>query len=246
MSFADETELSAFLGRDHLLPAVTSEAVARALNGFALQLLPGRDMGWLAMAVRRALAISLRNKSDGPDRTSNAEIRAELDRLSSMLQSTWQQLYECDHAVDDRLWTVAWRRWDGEGGNVREPQEYRRYKAAVTEIDWLSRFLRLAAKETPSTRGPWRDKERKWIRIQRGQYLAPIFEAAFGQPVTANNYGNDARHKALTPFMDFYARMVTLAFGAREKSNLAEVVKAACREHRRQPAQFAEGVIPGL
>jgi hypothetical protein len=82
--------------------------------------------------------------------------------------------------------------------------------------------------------------------VERGQHLARIYEAAFGKLVTANNYPNDARHKAPTPFMDFYSRMVTLAFGGRETSNLAEVVKAACQLHREDPAQFAEGIIPGL
>ena len=82
--------------------------------------------------------------------------------------------------------------------------------------------------------------------MERAQYLAPIYEAAFGQPVSANNFPTDARIKAQTPFMDFYGRMVTLAFGARETANLTEVVKAACRLHRQHPAEFAEGIIPGL
>ena len=122
----------------------------------------------------------------------------------------------------------------------------RRFKAAVAELDWLVSFTREAATTTPTQRGPWRQSERKRLRVERGQYLAPIFEAAFGQPVSANNFPNDARHKAPTPFMDFYSRMVTLAFGARGTSNLSEVVKAACQLHRQHPAQFAEGIIPGL
>ena len=122
----------------------------------------------------------------------------------------------------------------------------RGFKAAVAELDWLAGYLRAAAKTTASQRGPWRQSEQKRLRVERGQYLAPIFEAAFGQPVSANNFPNDSRHKAPTPFMDFYSRMVTLALGARETSNLAEVVKAACQLHRQHPARFAEGVIPGL
>lgn len=253
MSFADEEEFAAFIGKDDLLPMVTRDAVASALEGFAIPLSPGRNMDWLAMAVRRSLAISMPNISDGPERTSNADIRAELERLAALAGATWLELFQCDDAADSRLWDDAWHHWDGEGGRdvgngmvMGEPSDYRRFKAAVAELDWLAGFMQRAAKATESQRGPWRQSEEKRLRVERGQYLAPIFEAAFGQPVSANNYPNDARHKAPTPFMDFYSRMVTLAFSARKTSNLAEVVKAACQLHRRHPAQFAEGMIPGL
>ena len=134
----------------------------------------------------------------------------------------------------------------GDGIVMGEPSDYRRFKAAVAELDWLASFMRDAAKATPSQRGPWRQSEGKRLRVERGQYLAPIFEAAFGQPVSANNFPTDARIKAQTPFMDFYGRMVTLAFDAHETANLTEVVKAACQLHREHPAEFAEGIIPGL
>lgn len=254
MSFADDEEFAAFIGMDHSLPQVTRDTVTSALEGFALSLLSGRDFGWLAMAVRRSLAITMRNVSDGPERTSNADIRAELERLAGLAGSTWVELFECDHAADSRLWDHAWRhRGDGEGGAAigdgivfGAPSHYRRFKAAVSELDWLAGFMRDAAKATESQRGPWRQSEEKRLRIERGQCMATIFEAAFGQPVSANNFPNDARHKAPTAFMDFYQRMVNLAFDARETVNLAEVVKAACQLHRQNPASFDESIIPGL
>lgn len=82
MSFADEAELAAFFGRDHMLPAVTQDAVASALANFCLPLSPGRDMAWLAMAVRRSMAISLPNARESTERASNAEIRDGLTRHS--------------------------------------------------------------------------------------------------------------------------------------------------------------------
>ncbi len=232
--------------RGYSLNKVTRDALAKTLEGFALTLEPGRDLDWLAMAVRRALSISMREESDGPQRTSNTDIRKELERLAELAGSTWRELFECKHSVDYRLWTIAWRHWDGEDGNVSEPADYRRFKAAVGELDWLTRFLRQAARETESPRGSWRSKERKWLRIERGQFLAPIFEAAFGQPVSANNFPNDARHKAPTAFMDFYQRMVALAFGEQATADLSGVLKAACQLHRKHPLQFDEGIIPGL
>lgn len=253
MSFADEEEFAAFLGRDDWLKQVSDEAVSNALDGFPLTLSEGRDMAWLAMAVRRALALSMRHIEDGPERTSNADIRAELERLAALAGSTWLELFQCDHAADSRLWDHGWHHWDGEGGKdvgngmvMGEPSDYLRFKAAIAELDWLASFMRDAAKATPSQRGPWRQSEEKRLRVERGQYLAPIYEAAFGQPVSANNFPTDARIRAQTPFMDFYGRMVTLAFGARETANLTEVVKAACQLHRQHPAEFAEGIIPGL
>lgn len=253
MSFADDAEFAAFIGRDHMLSAVTEETVASALAGFALPLSPGRNMEWLAMAVRRSLALSVPNISDGPKRTSNADIRGELEQLAALVGSTWLELFQCDDAAESRLWQHAWHRWDGEGGTdsgdgmvMGEPSDYRRFKAAVAELDWLASFMREAAKTTESQRGPWRQSEEKRLRVQRGQYLAPIYEAAFGQPVSANNFPTDARIKAQTPFMDFYGRMVTLAIGPRETLNLTEVVRAACQLHRQQSAEFGAGIIPGL
>lgn len=253
MSFADDDEFSAFIGRDNMLPAITPEAVTRALADFALPLMPDRNVEWLAMAVRRSLAISMPSLSDHPKRTANTAIRRELERLAGLSASTWLELWKCTDEADSRLWAHAWHTWNGEGGAdigdgiiIGEPTDYRRFKAALAELDWLAAFLQQAARTTTSQRGPWRQSEERQLRMRRGQYLAPIFEAAFGQPVSANNHPNDARHKAPTPFMDFYARVVTLAFGARETSNLADVVKAACQLHRQHPAQFAEGIIPGL
>ena len=162
MSFADEAEFEAFMGRDHMLPAITPEAVANGLDGFAFVLLPDKNMDWLAMAVRRALAITIPNISDGPDRTSNADIRAELERLAGLAGSTWEKLFTCDQAADTHLWEFSFRHWEGDGGTpignglvMSEPSDYKRFKAAVAELDWLSGFLRQAARAVESQRGHW-------------------------------------------------------------------------------------------
>lgn len=230
---------------DHRLLTVTRETVARALEGFPIPLLPDRDMDWLTMAVRRALAIAKRDKRRGPERTSNADIRADLERLAELAGQTWLKLVECDLATDDRIHTIAWRHWDGEGGNVSEPQEYRRYRAALVELEWLAGFLHKAAMETESPKGSWRAKERRWLRIERGRNLAPIFEAAYGKLVSANNWPSDKEHEA-SAFMDFYQRLVALAFGENVTPDLSGVLKEVCQRHRQDPVQFDEGVIPGL
>ena len=252
MSFADEAEFEAFMGRDHMLPAITPEAVANGLDGFAFVLLPDKNMDWLAMVVRRALAITIPNISDGPDRTSNADIRAELERLAGLAGSTWEKLSTCDQAADTHLWEFSFRHWEGDGGTpignglvMGEPSDYKRFKAAVAELDWLSGFLRQAARAVESQRGPWTESEKKRLRTKRGQYLAPIFEAGFGQPVSANNWPSGT-HKNPSAFMDFYQRMVALAFNERATPNISGVLKEACKLHKRHPVQYAEGSIPGL
>ena len=249
---AREDDMDRFFARDQYLPDVTPQAVRSAMAGFALSLSTGRDVDWLAMAVRRSLAISLPNISDGPKRTSNADIRGELERLAALAGSTWLELFQCDHAADSRLWDHASHHWDGEDGAdigddmvMGEPPDYRRFKAAVAELDWLASFMREAARATESQRGPWRQSEEKRLRVQRGQYLAPVFEAAFGQAVSANNWPSGT-HREPSAFMDFYQRMVALAFGEQATPDISGVLKAACQLHRQHPAQFAEGVIPGL
>lgn len=253
MSFDDETEFDAFLHKDNYLPQVSPEAVAKALEGCLFELKDGRDSVWLAMATRRALAITMRHISDSPERASNSEIRDELERLANLAGSTWEDLFQCNHAVDSCLWSFAWSHWDGEGGTdigdgmvMGEPSDYRRFKTAVAELDWMAGFMRQAAKATESQRGPWRNAEQKRLRIERGQYLAPVFEAAFGQPVSANNWPSGAQHKSPTPFMDYYQHMVAIAFDENVTPDLPGVLKAACKQHREHPVQFADDVIPGL
>ena len=162
MSFADDAEFDAFMGRDHLLPGMTPEAVAKALEGYALAILPDKDLDWLAMAVRRALGFTIPNISDGPNRTSNSEIRAELERLAGLAGSTWERLFTCDPAADRHLWEFALQNWEGEEGTdignglaIGEPSDYKRFKSAVAELDWLSGFFRQAARSVESQLGPW-------------------------------------------------------------------------------------------
>lgn len=249
MSFADEEELRAFIHRDHVLPWVTPEAVALALDGFSLQLSSSRTIDWLAMAVRRALGNTARRTGDGPRRPSNSEIRAELTRLAEAVQAAWGKVFDRSEASDSRLWDHAFRHWEGVNALATSDDPgfaYNRFRTALADLDWMSGFLRAAAQETEPQRGAWRRAEERRIRVERGQYLAPVFEATFGEAVTANNWPSDARHSAPTPFMDFYQRMVALAFAEQATPDLSGILKAASRLHRNEPVEFVQGAIPGL
>lgn len=252
MSFADEDEFNSFIYRDHLLPHVTSDAVAKALTGFELDLRPGKDWAWLAIAVRRSLALTMRHVSDSPERTSDADVRGHLEDLSDVAGSAWLRLFECEDEAESRLFAFAFSRWDGRGGTdaggglvIGEPPEFQRYKAAIAELDWLAGFMRDAAKAIDVPRKQWRGPERKALNMQRGQCLAPIFEAAFGRQPTTNNWPSGS-HMKPSAFMEFYQRMVALAFGDRSTPNISAVLKAACRRHRAAPVQFADDMISGL
>lgn len=253
MSFPSDEDLADIFSLDDLLPNISTESVAEALNGFSIPLIATKDFEWLATAIRRSLAITIREERNGPDRPSNVEIRSDLQRLATMSESTWLELTRCSGAAEARLWDYAWHTWDGDGGTdvgegiiIGPPSDTKRFENAVRELEWLASFMRMAAGATHVPRGPWRDVERKRLRQERAQYLAVIFEAAFARKVSSNNFPHDSRHAAPTPFMEFYRRIITLAFDAHETSNLPDVVKAACREHRVFPAQFGEGIIPGL
>jgi len=248
MTFSDDAEFAAFIGRDHMLPTVTGEAVGRALAGFTLPLSPGKEMDWLAMAVRRSLAISIPDTSDGPERPSNAEFRDELLSLAEQASATWIAIFQRSAEADSRLWDEAFRRWEGCNALALgdDPDfEYNRFRAALTELEWLSSFLGNAVKGTEQQKPNWRAAERKRIRVHRGLYLARVFEAAFGTAVSANNWPSGA-HRTPSAFMDFYQRMVALAFGEHCTPDISGVLKAVCRLHRQYPAEFAEGIIPGL
>lgn len=241
-------DASTFLGLDQHHPEITPKAIAAALTGFAVPMATDKDMEWLALAVRRSLAISGLGASEGPYRTSNAEIRAELERLAKSVNSVWLNLYERSPEAENALWFHAARSWSGDLFEAAKDLSFgpTRMQKVIDELGWLADFVQSTASAIESQRGPWRQTEEKQIRVMRAQYLAPVYEAAFGKPVSANNFPTDARIKKQTPFMDFYERIVTMAFGPRETANLTEVVKASCQLHRRQPVRFSPGIIPDL
>lgn len=234
---------------DLKLTQVSTEAVAEALTGFNLPLASGKDLSWLAMAVRRSLGIAIMFQRP---MESSSEIRTELRRLAGLAETTWMELFRYRVDIDRQLTRFAYLRDYDENlqsldnDSWRAPKEYSRYNTAIAELNWLGQFLRSAADATRSQAGPWRQSEERRRRIERGHFLALVFESAYGVAVSANNFPNDPRHNLPTAFMDFYQRMVKLAFGENVTPDLSGVLKASCQLHRNNPVQLAEGVIPNL
>lgn len=230
-----EGEMDRFFARDHMLPHVTAEAISEALQGFQSQC--SFSMDWLATAVRRALAITIRHVSDGPERQSNRKTKADLKKLASRAGKLWLAIQQRSDATDSAAWDFAWRHssLEGEttidGMTIGSPSDYRRFSEALQQLDWLSSYLGDAAASIKTQAPRWPEAEARQIRIERAEYLAPIYKTAFGLA-------------ELTGFGDFYQRMVALAFSEGDIPDFEALISEARRRHSTTPATFAEGVIP--
>lgn len=218
------------------LPHVTVEAVQGTMVGFELSLAPNRDWEWLTHAVRRSISVIDRQAS-----ASNADVRRELQKLSSLAGETWAKLFAQSGDADDWLWRFALRRsieheaaGAPDGALIGDPEDYRVFKAAVHDLDWLAGFLRDAARAVPDQEKKWRSTEQRERRVQRGQALAPVFVSAFGRPITTNNWPS-GKEPNKSPFMDFYQRIVSIAFGEHATPDISGVLKEAHRRHNRDP-----------
>lgn len=249
MSFADDDELASFIGGDHLLPMITARALGQALDGFAVPLRSGIDLSWLAKVTRRALVSTLRYTLDGPDRPRNADIREELKELAELARATSLALWDQSAAANGELFRHAFANWDHSNGvhAAADPDfAYNRIFRAARELEWVSTFLAQAAEAVKSQPPNWRGKAIRDLRTFRGYVLAAIYEEAFGQAITVNNWPTDPRHNAPTPFMDFYRRVMEIAFGEQATPNLSKVLKDARRHHRSNPIALAEWHALGL
>jgi hypothetical protein len=225
-----ESEMDRFFHRDQMLPKVTAEAVADALHGFPLQC--RYSMDWLATAVRRALAITIRAAGDRPDRQSNRKTKKELETLASRAAKAWLSIQERSYSADSALFDFAFRNWHGEGALSDDDQsDWASLTAALAHLDWLSLFLRDASKAIEKQKPRWPEAEARQIRIERAEYLAPIYKTAFGLD-------------ELIRFADFYQLMVALAFDEGDIPDLEALMSEARRRHSQTPATFVEGVIP--
>ena len=249
----DYARLGAHLDAEPSLQHVSVEAVTKILNELTVPLRAEREADWLAMAIRRALALGLPNFRNHPERAANADTKDELKRLAGLIESVRGQILARSDEADDRLWNHGWLYWarheatnDEADLKVSRPPSYVRFEGAILELDWLTNFLNSAAMEIEPQNGPWRSAEYRKLRVQFALNLAPIFEAAFGRSVTANNFPNDPRHPDPTPFMDFYQRVVSLAFGEQVTPDLSGVIKEARKRHKKYPVRYPKDFLPGL
>jgi hypothetical protein len=245
----DEGKMTHLMALDLMLPHVTAATVTDALSAFPIQLKCNVTNAWLTVAVRRSLAMTIRGKSDNPYRTSNSQIKAELNRLSKKSEGLWLEMFQMSQAANNKLRQLSFQKWPNQSAFsiLDDPQfDLNRLKKCVAELDWAARYLRESAQVIEVQSPNWKRGEEYEIRVDRGYFLAPVYEAAYGQSIRVNNWPSDYRHRAPTHFMQFYQKMVDLAFGDKAVANLSQVLKEARKKHRHSPVEFHDGIIPSL
>jgi len=254
----DDEELAAFIGRDDWLPMITDSAVSKVASGLNLKLSPGKNWKWVAMIIRRALAMTIPHPNEGPNRPTNAEVRDEILRRARLIQKSWKDLvsYESNNGLDDNvdslIFAYSAHHWTDEKAFAIEsgtPPLFSRYRRALAEMDWLGGYLERISKSVKRQSGPWKQSKERSLRLERAELLAEIFHSAFGTRPTANNWapgGGDARHVNPTPFMSFYQAIVSIAFNEHSTPNLSEILKIACYRHREKRPELNERIFPGL
>jgi hypothetical protein len=185
-----------------------------------------------AAEVRRALSQTIPPESLDPSRVSNVEIQNKLLELSRIAKELDSEISNLDPHSDTRLKNAAFR---NSGLNnfigfiFSRNNEYYKFHKAAFQLSFLASFLRSASENVEPQAHKWQQSEIRRLRIWRGTALIPIFEGAFCQKITLNGWPSDSRARAPTPFMDFYQRMVKLAFGEATTADLSSVLKEAKR-----------------
>jgi len=224
---------------------LTEPVIAQALEGF--ELAPIRPVSWIARATQGALYCTLKNVEDGPERQSNTETRDELNALALRARDLWRDIHARSPAADSALFYSAFSRWDGEGGTeidgsvIGEPSDYSAFTLSLNHLEGLARTLGLASEQLEEQKGPWRNAERREQRVVRACFLSPVYELSYGREPTINER---PLASSLGPWPDFYSRIVSIAFGKHETSNLRDVLKEARRRDKSDRVQFASGIIP--
>ena len=235
---------------EDLIPLASDHAVELAMKGFELDLSEGVNFSWLAQAVRRALAIARADVTKTSKRPANSDVRSSLLRAADAADAAFLAMSGLDWWSDNELWEASCRSSEnheeidlGHLGKIRQPAAYRRFQEVTDSLEQIGPWLRSVATGLPCQRGPWKRSADRAVRIDRACCLAPIFETAFGQHVSANGHPSDPRFDRPTAFMDFYQRMVGAAFNEHVTPDLSGVLKRACQNHRVDPVRFGPGII---
>jgi hypothetical protein len=231
---------------------ITSTYVANALNSFPLKLITGRDHEWLAKCIQRTLHLAaILNDSTNPiTKTELPDLRNDFLKLAEATSETWQELFELlprSNKISDLHRMEKSRKREfflrefafvssavDPSPEYGEPIAYSRFRHLVSELEWAAHFLRCAAQAAPVKRGRSASSE----PVLRVQFLAAVFEAAFGIKPTANQFPSNPLHKRPTNFMLFCQ-----LFGDFSHFNFKDIVSKGLAEHRRAPLSFADGLL---
>lgn len=221
---------------------IEPDHLAEVFSDFPLRLSEDYDYEWMAIAIRNAIILSFHLRKPSPGQKSNADFRNEIMKISQKAKSISDEIGN----LTENLWAIAsqyyitnltkqnyydmhdfFSTWEEQSNN---------FINAAVQIREMSKFAKSLHEKIPVPQKNWRQRAAKNIREVQGYLLAPIFEAAFENRVTINNFGTgDARHKRPTAFMDFYIRVTTLIYGKPDYTGLPRALKRARVEHMQKP-----------
>lgn len=186
-------------------------------------------MNWLSTAVRRVLSIASPYPEGLPkDLKSNAEKRRSLLQLGKMARTLSDDLDELDL---DTLQTISMG---------MQNDGWLEFCLTINRLRFIADSFGIIASTLKVERGPWKSSAKRELRVRQAHYLSPIFEMAFGQEATVNDWP-DA--KDLGPWPDFFQRIAAIANGDPVRG-LREVVKEARQRHGAAPMQYPDTLIP--
>ncbi|NIJ32787.1 hypothetical protein [Sphingomonas oligoaromativorans] len=198
-------------------PNLTEQAVIEALAGFELPLAEGWNMHRLTYMIRDVL---IRTLGFTPSLRSAADQIAELKKATEAVEAAHEALASLSLPARAELFFDVPQTPSG------VPENWPQFAAAADGIEWLAVFLRArwGATTLPSQpKGRWKTAEERQHRDGRAWYLSAVFESAFGREATWNDWPSSQGG----PWADFYRRIVKLAFGPGETTDLRGTLKRA-------------------
>lgn len=196
---------------------LTTEALAEAIDGFPLSLSPGRDLDWLAHALRKTIALATPvGIAVGDKAQPNAVTRANLTRAAVKIEkaaAALKQLSDLDLVPVVRAMEST-------------PRGAPSFRLMPAEFEYVADAFRTVARSLHIAQGPTRAAAARELAVRRAFYVAPLFEMAFATKATVNDYpGADLGH-----WPDFFERIMSAATGDRV-ADLRKVLKEARSRH---------------
>lgn len=223
--------------RRRLSEAISSESVHAALKGFPLGFADGVTPEWflrflIDRLVVAEMAESLWSDAALPPYRQRSRALEKLAKQATDLATGLDRQFGLKFLGFRSYKKTADDLWDEDDwSDMLSDRE--RLSNAVYELRWLSTILKGTAgyfsfKHSENHKPRWRQKHTRLIRVARGICLAYVFESGFGKKIDINDWGSDGSNaQGPTHFMDFYQRIVRLAFGEEVTPDIAGVLKQA-------------------
>jgi hypothetical protein len=227
---------------------INLQSVSDVLDGFPLE--SSKSVRWLTASVRR-IHIFTRHE-DIEAHPGHAAVRKELaeiieslgtvrqilDRRSNWAESALRR-YALIHAKnpdfsksDVENWSGDW--WGAGSRNLaRIVPDWSKFREGVKSLEFLQDFAAEADKSYSLLPDPprWRDSERRKDRVSFACQLSAVFEHAYGQDATLNNWTDEEGNPKLGNWPDFCERLGKLTLSLDRFPDLVGTLKAARKEY---------------